>query len=80
VFFASRERLVVPIDRAMRRATGPWASARQTTDGGIAMLDLLYLFLATVPIATGFAFVLVAWRDRRRAQAIPVRAIEPERR
>jgi hypothetical protein len=44
------------------------------------MLDLLYLFLASVPIATGLAFVLLAFRERRRAQAIPVRPAAPERR
>lgn len=44
------------------------------------MLDLLYLFLASVPIATGLAFVLLAFRERRRARAIPVRPVEPERR
>jgi NADH:ubiquinone oxidoreductase subunit K len=44
------------------------------------MLDLLYLFLASLPIATGLAFVLVAFRERRRAQAVPARPAAPERR
>jgi hypothetical protein len=39
------------------------------------MLDLVYLVLASVPIATGLAFVLLAFRERRRAQAVPVRPI-----
>jgi len=77
---ASSASRVVPIDEVMRRATGPRPSAPYTADGGIAMLDLLYLFLASLPIATGLAFVLVAFRERRRTQAVPVRSAAPERR
>ncbi|MDD1751087.1 MAG: hypothetical protein LUO89_14580 [Methanothrix sp.] len=39
------------------------------------MLDILFFVLAALPMLSGLAFVLMAFKDRMRTSAAPVKAI-----
>jgi hypothetical protein len=44
------------------------------------MLDLIFFLVASIPIATGLAFVLLAHRNRRGTASVRAHSVEPERR